>query len=260
MKTLLIVLLVCAHVSSPSAQTIDDLTFVTEHYPPLNYIEGGELKGIAVEALGEMFKLTGSNNTLEDVKLWPWARGYNRVLHTRNTVLFSTARTEARETLFKWVGPIIPSRVVIVAKKSRHVRIDSAKDLDGYRIGTVRDDIGEQLLLERGVDKGVLQPTISGLNTAKMLEKDRVDMWAYEEIIAFWNLRIIGGNPDDYEVVYTLKESQYYFALHKETVGTVVEALQSALNRIKAEGKFQKIVDSYSRKGNMEKVQEDDGK
>ncbi len=219
MKILMVVLAAWIHASSLAAQTVDDLTFLTEHYPPFNYEEDKKLQGIAVETLREMFKLVDTKKTLQDVKLWPWARGYSRVMNTKNTVLFSTARTEAREKLFKWVGPIAPSHVVVLAKKSRKVKVDSVENFSQYRIGVVRDDIGEQLLLQLGVKKESIHQTISGISAAKMLHSDRIDVWAYEEIIALWNLRIIEGNPQDYETVYSLKRTQYFFAFHKQYGG-----------------------------------------
>ena len=100
-----------------SAQTVDDLTFITEDYPPFNFERDGKRQGIAVDALAEMLALAGARKTRADIKVWPWARGYETALKEKNTVLFSTTRTEAREGLFKWVGPIMPSRIVLVAKK-----------------------------------------------------------------------------------------------------------------------------------------------
>jgi len=166
MKTLVLVLATLIFSSTLVAQTVDDLTFLTEHYPPFNFEEDEKLQGIAVESLREMFKLVDTDKTIQDVKLWPWARGYSRVLDTKNTVLFSTARTEAREKLSKWVGPVAPSHIVVLAKKSRGAKVDSIQDLHKYRIGVVRDDIGEQLLLQMGVRKGNIHQTISGICAA----------------------------------------------------------------------------------------------
>ncbi len=108
MKKLVLVILAFIGSVNLAAQTVDDLMFLTEHYPPLNYEEDGKLQGIAVEALVEMFKLVDAEKTIKDVKLWPWARGYRSVLSKKNTVLFSMARTEARENLWKMMRPCDP--------------------------------------------------------------------------------------------------------------------------------------------------------
>ena len=174
-----LILIVCGLFFSTTlfAQSIDDLVFITEDYAPLNFSKDGKVQGISVDVLVEILKVAGSKKTRKDISLQPWARGYKQALNKKNTALFAMSRTEAREELFQWVGPIIPSSIVLVAKKSRGIKIDSVKEITQYsEIGVVRDDIGEQMLLELGVPKKNLYQTNSGINTAKMLQKDRVDM------------------------------------------------------------------------------------
>jgi polar amino acid transport system substrate-binding protein len=243
-----LILIVCGLIiSTPHfAQSIDDLVLITENYAPLNFSKDGKVQGISVDVMVEILKVSGSKKTREDISLQPWARGYKQVQEMKNTALFAMSRTEAREELFKWVGPIIPSNIVLVAKKSRGIKINSVEDFSQYnRFGVVRDDIGEQMLLKLGVPKENLHQTNSGMNTAKMLDKDRVDMWAYGRIVALWNIKELGFNPDDYEEVYTLKESQQYFAFHKDTDPTVIAKLQKALDELKSNGKLKEIVSTY---------------
>ena len=246
MKKLVLMLSLLTSTANLWAQTVDDLSFVTENYAPLNFEEEGKVRGIAVDALVAIFELVGAPKTVADIELWPWARGYQAVLNKKNTVLFSMARTEAREKLFKWVGPCAPSEVVIVAKKSRKIKIESPRDIGQFKTGVVRDDIGEQLLLQLGVKETALHQTNSGLSTAKMLARDRVDMWAYEKDVASWNLREAGADPSTYEVVYSLKKSNYFYAFHKETDDQVIATLQKALDKLKADGTLEKIAARYT--------------
>jgi polar amino acid transport system substrate-binding protein len=109
-----------------------------------------------------MLTIAGAKKSRADIKIWPWARGYETALKEKNTVLFSTTRTEARENLFKWVGPIMPSRIVLVAKKTEH----QAKNK------TIQAN--------------------SGVSVAKMLHADRVDMWAYGAPVIMRNLKELG--------------------------------------------------------------------
>lgn len=230
------------------AQTIDDLTFITEDYPPFNFERDGNRQGIAVDTLAEMLALTGAKKTRADIKVWPWARGYETAQKEKNTVLFSTTRTDAREHLFKWVGPIMPSRIVLVAKKKRGVRISSVDDINkaSYKVGAVREDIGGQLLVKMGAGKERLVLANSGVSLAKMLQADRLDLWAYGAPVIMWNLKELGFHAADYEEVFTLTESQhYYFAVNKETDDALVARLQTALEQIKASGRFADIVARY---------------
>lgn len=230
------------------AQSLDELAFITEEYPPFNFERDGKRQGIAVDALIEMLAADGARKTRADIKLWPWARGYETAMKEKNTVLFSTTRTEAREKLFKWVGPIMPSRIVLVAKKKRGIRIRTIDELNrmDLKIGVVREDIGGQLLARMGVGKDKTLQANSGVSVAKMLHAGRVDLWAYGAPVILWNLKELGYDTGEYEEVYTLTESdQYYFALNKDTDDKLVAKLQAALDRIKANGKFNEIVARY---------------
>jgi polar amino acid transport system substrate-binding protein len=230
------------------AQSLDELVFITEDYPPFNFERDGKRHGIAVDVLEEMLALAGAKKTRADIKVWPWARGYETALKEKNTVLFSTTRTEARERLFKWVGPIMPSRIVLVAKKAREIRLRSVEDLNqaSYKIGVVREDIGGLLLANAGIGKERTVQANSGVSVAKMLHAGRVDMWAYGAPVIMWNLKELGYPTDEYEEVFTLTESQqYYYAVNKDTDDRLVEKLQAALKQVKAKGRFNAIAARY---------------
>lgn len=181
-----------------------------------------------------MFKQAGTDRGLNDIEVMNWAMGYKLAQHKKNTVLFSTTRTEIRENLFKWVGPISATEISIIGKKSRGIQIASNEDLNQHRIGAVRDDIGELLLLSRGVDPKNIYRTNSAENTAKMLVAGRIDLWAYESGVASWNLQEQGESPDDYETIKVLEKSHLYFAIQKDTSDHLVSKLQAALEQVRA--------------------------
>ena len=229
-----------------TVKSVDDLELLTENHAPLNYRKDGVLLGISVDTMVEMLALAGSTKSRRDIHLQPWKRAYETALDKKNTALFAMTRNESRENLFKWVGPILPSNIVVIAKKSKGIRIDSVEDLNGFtKIGAVREDIGEQLLLEKGVRKENIYQTNSGMNTAKMLHSDRIQLWAYGRIIAFWYLRELGYDTADYEVVHVLHESSQYYAFNKAVPDEVIAQLQAALDTLKKNGTLDKIIRSY---------------
>jgi len=87
-------------------------------------------------------------------------------------------------------------------------------------------------LLNRGVDQDSIYRTNSSENTAKMLIAGRIDLWAYESSVAFWNLHEQGENSDDYEVIKVLEEAYLYFAIQKDTSDLLVTRLQRALDQL----------------------------
>lgn len=247
MKTLLLTFLLLSISCGLSAQTVNDLVPITEEYPPYNYTEGETIKGIAVDALVEMFKSVGSEKTRRDIGSLTWARGYSIAQQKENTLFFSMARTESREQLFKWVGPIIQSEIVLLAKKDRNFKIESIEEINkrGYRVGAVLKDVGEQTLHELGVDKDSIYRFFNGIYLLQMLYFDKIDMLAYEKAVTAWHIENLGYAGDDYEVIYTLKKVDYYYALHKETDDAIVSKLQTALDRLKESGEFDIILNRY---------------
>lgn len=246
MKRLLLLVWAILLASSLAAQTVDDLFLMTENYAPINFKKDGRLQGISVDTMVEMLKLVGSKQTRKDIRLFPWARGYKMALEQKNTVLFVMTRSEAREPLFQWVGPLVPSNIVLMAKKSQGIQIKSKDDLLQFRrIGAIRDDIGHQLLLQLGIPPKQIHRTTSPTSAVQMLNLGRIDMWAYGRIVALWYIKEFGFDPNDYEEVYTLKQAYQYFAFHKDTPPTLIKQFQEALDQVKASPQFEEIVNKY---------------
>jgi polar amino acid transport system substrate-binding protein len=237
--------LILSLVSAAAAASVDDIVFMTEQYPPYNLEADNKLQGIAVDTLTLMLQRAGSTQAREDIELLPWARGYKRVLSDPNTCLFSTTRTEEREDLFKWVGPIAPNTVSLIAKKERNIKIDSAEDLKKHKIGTIRDDVAEQYLANAGIGLNDMERVAESILNIKKLNRGRIDLWAYGENVAMWEVKANGFNPSDYESVYVLNKNELYFAFNKDTPDSVIEKLQAALDSVKADGEYEKILDRY---------------
>ena len=72
----------------------------------------------------------GSSQSIEDVKLRSWAKSYSVAQKKKNAMVFSTTRTDSREALFKWVGPIATATVGIVALKSKKIVINKVSDFN----------------------------------------------------------------------------------------------------------------------------------
>jgi polar amino acid transport system substrate-binding protein len=243
-KKVLLILLSVVTVYATEA----NIEMLTEHYPPYNMKVDGKLTGSSVELLDVMLKKMNSSQTIKDVKLTNWSRAYNKTLKTKNSVLFTTTRTELREDLFKWVGPIQSAEVGLIALKSKNIKINDDKDLDTYKIGTVLEDVGEQLLIKRGVSKKNLQ-YLSGENAINLsfskMERGRIDMFSYNTTVAFANAKKNGFDSNKYEVVYTLKKGEVYFAFNKDTDDAIIQKWQKALDQVKSDGTFNSIIAKY---------------
>jgi len=230
------------------AQPINDLNFTTENYPPYNFKENKKLQGISIDLLDQIFKNLNSKQSINNIPILPWARAYNYTLNNKNNVLFSMTRTKKREKLFKWVGPITNTRIVLFAKKSKNIKIKSFQDIKKNKIGTVNNDIGEQILHKMKIDQKQIYQ-VSGINSLErlllMLQRDRIDLLCYEETVIKWELKKIGLKISDFETVCKIEEAELYYAFHKDTPDEIINKLQNTLDKIKDNGKYQIIIDKY---------------
>jgi len=240
----LLVVVFCFVSAGAWAATVDDLTYLTEEYPPYNMTaEDGTPTGFAVDLLGAVFEKLGASTTIKDIQVVPWARGYNDAQKKPNTCLFSTTRTEERENLFKWVGPIYTSTFDAMALKKRDFQVNSPEDLINLRAGVIRDDVGDPLAQSFGIKN--IERTPDNEQNIKKLNAGRIDIWIYGERAAKIQLAEAGFNPEDYESVWVLNESSLYYAFHKDTDPTLLEAMQKALDELREDGTYQNLVNKY---------------
>lgn len=216
------------------ANNLSHLTYFTESYPPYNYRDNYQLTGIAVDLLDAAVSKFETEFDPSQIQLVPWARGYKLTKIGKDTVLFSMTRTAYRESTFEWVGPISATRVVLFASKSRQLKITQQSQLKQYNIGVIRDDIGEQSLLALGVNKDQIHRAHNARYLVQMLELKRIDLWAYDELVGRWLIKNSGLNADDFEVVYTLKDSQLYYAFSKDSDPELRQKLQQGIDQVKS--------------------------
>jgi polar amino acid transport system substrate-binding protein len=202
--------------------------FYAEDYPPANFYENQELKGLSVDTLRLMWQALDIKP--KKIAIVPWARGYKNVLNQPNSALFTMSRTPARERLFKWVGPLFSSVHILVAKKSRHFQFDHVSQVVEYRVATVRGDISQILLQQIGFPE-VNMAKLPDLRTAfLMMQSDRVEMMIVSVHGFKHLLEQMGVDEGGYEQVLFLNKSSNYIAFNKSTSDTVVAAYQSALD------------------------------
>jgi ABC-type amino acid transport substrate-binding protein len=217
--------------SNALAVGFDKLTIMTEDYPPYNYVENNQPMGKAVDLLLKATKAVGNPINKDQIRVTAWARAYQTAKSGPNTILFSTTRTEERENLFKWAGPIDEIRIVLIAKKSTGITNVAPQNIN-VDVGVVRDDIGDHLSVSAGVPDSVIKRNSKPDGMAKMLATDRIKAWAYPERTAFKHLKSIGENIDDYEVIHVLKASSLYFAFSKDVDDAIVAKLQQGINMV----------------------------
>lgn len=218
--------------------------WMSEQYPPYNYVDQhGKARGISVEILAAMWKHLGIPE--QQLEFLPWARSYTLLQREPQTALFAMTYTPQREQLFRFVGPFIATRIVLLAPRSARLQIANSADIAALRIGVVRDDIGASLLDERGIAQDEIIHSNLAENLIQMLHRGRVDAIAYSDDVAEWKMRSAGIDPQEYESVFTLLEGQLGFAFHAQTPTPWLNQLQQALEQVEASGEAEKIRQKY---------------
>ena len=220
-----------ATVTTP--QPTEDLMFVTEDYPPLNYIENGTIKGISVDILRGVLQRLDTPVSSDRIRVLPWARAYETALSRNNTAVFATVRLAEREHLFKWAGPLATERKVVFAKKDNRPSIASPDDLNRYRIGVVKEDSAHLQLQGIGVNASRIYayPNVQGVIAAAM--DGSIDLWCYGETVGRYSSRAVTGDPNYFAVVYSLAPQDLYYAFNPNTSDQFVAEFQSALDNVR---------------------------
>jgi len=207
----------------------EEFKVYTEQNPPFNFMTNTGVHGTSTQLLKRLFEKAHYQLADNTIALVPWARGYHEVLHVKNTMIYSMARTPEREALFAWVGPIGTMRIGILAKKNRHVVLSNLKENTRYKIGTILNTAAEQLMLEQGMNKRALEYFTNIDSQLKKLKEDRLDGVAFSIDAMYQLLRDMGCDLAEYEVVYVLRESDLYFAFNKQTNPQIIQNLNDIL-------------------------------
>jgi polar amino acid transport system substrate-binding protein len=205
------------------------------------------LTGISTEILDLMLQKISPKQTINKVKLKPWATAYKIVLKKNNTMLFSTARIKEREKLFKWVGPIMATSIDLITLKQNNSHIDKS-NLNNFKIGVILKDVGEELLLYNGVKKDNFVYSVgkqSLIDNIHKLLDHKVDIIANNLQVVKYNAKLHNINSDVFKKVFTLQQYDLYFAFNKNIDDKIIDQYQTILNKIKADGLIEKIKAKY---------------
>lgn len=231
---------------SLQSQDIPEFLIMTEEWKPYNYMNRDTLEGISVEILDRILRASGSRQNRADFELYPWARAYKTIQEQRNTILFTMLRTEARENMFKWVGPIQVINFNIYGLRSRNLKISSIDDLAQYTFVTMKDDASEELLREKGkLNDDHFFRANSNQHVAQLLASGRYDMILTSDIIAKSLAGYLGEDPEIFEPLMTFDTQKLYFAFHIKTDDSLIRLFQESLDDMKKEGIVDHIINKY---------------
>jgi len=230
---------------SPTASAEHPLLIVTEEMPPYNMTQDGRVTGMSTEVVQAVLKEIGLEASIQPM---PWARAYELALNESNVLIYSIARTPAREQLFQWVGAIAPTRWFIFSLTERPIKLGSLNDARAYQIATVHQDVGEQYLVSQGFRIGKeLQSSNKYEHNYRKLKVDHVELWISNELNALYLTRQNGEDPEkvlirSLPLPELTSQEGLSMAFSRGTPAQMVEKFRSGLETIRRNGVYDAIM------------------
>ena len=232
MKSIFFTFLIVLFATSVNGKLIIN----TEEYAPLSYTENGILKGIATEQVEAIFSLA---NIDYEMRVFPWARSYNKALTEANTCVFTTSHTPERSKLFKWVEPLSLNMSILVKSKQSSVSVSTIDEAMKYRIGIQNEDVAGTYLKNRGFIS--LDSAANADQSILKLLAGRVDMVALAE--SRYLTMVKQGQPIEKVIdIFALKMG---LACNRQVEDQTINKLQKALDKLIQEGMQDKINTKY---------------
>lgn len=220
----------------------EPIRVVTEELPPYSMTVNGKLGGMATELVQAVLDEIGEKSSIQSM---PWARAYDTALNGRNVLIYSIARTPAREALFHWIEPIVTGHWYLYSTNPNlHLRnLDEARQ---YQVATVKDDVGEQYLLSQGfeIGKNLQSSNRYDLNYEK-LRMGRVDLWIVNKLNADYIIRQHGQAPEQtlYPVLdlANLGGAELSMAFSRNTSPATLARFRQGLQAVRESGRLEAI-------------------
>jgi len=224
-----------------------ELKFVAEDLPPFHFFDANKKPTGAlvevVEALMFRTKLSGS------IELIPFARSYNLALKKQNTFMFSLMKSEDRKEHFQWVGHIYKSKAFLVGLRNRsNIQISNIGEAKSFIVGTIRGYHSEKYLKNEGFSvQNNLHLSVNYKHMWSMLFGQRIDFILTNFIAIDREMKSIGLNKEEIKAFIELHNfpGDLFIATGLTTSSKTVTALSEALQQIKADGTYKRIMGKW---------------
>ncbi len=218
----------------------ESISFVTEDYPPFNYREGKDIKGATVDQVREIMAGIGVDDYT--IEVMPWARAYNQALTTPMSCAFVTAHNAKRDSLFKWVQPLLVDRNILIKHTGSDVTAKNLDEARQYVTGTWQEDYTETLLRQANFPKIDVANDFNA--TLKKLLRGRIDLMPISQF--YFDKLKQEGQP--VEEVTLLASQPMGISCQKDFPDDLLARMQAALDKMIADGEQKRIFLKYGLK------------
>lgn len=227
----------------PSVVAAQELPIVFEEYPPYEYTENGEVKGVNMDIIREAFRRMGRTPSFEPR---PWKRALFELEHGDILALSSGFKTPKRETFAIFPSePLAMETNVIISLSVSGVEVKSLEDLRDLSIGVIREySYGHEFDSMTGLTKVV---TNSNPQLLKMLLNQRMDVILGNKVV----MKYLAKEMDklsSFKFLYEIGSEPLYLFFSRvrgEEAEILARDFGETIRAMHEDGTFKAIEDRY---------------
>ena len=226
-----------------------ELLFVTEHTPPYQFhTKSNDVDGLTIKIIQSALELTPFQY---QIKIYPWPRSFRLAKGKKNTCIFLMSRDKEREKHFQWVAPILSTNDYFVGLSSRDdIEINSIEDVKKYKVAVLKEDRTYYELLKRGFveNKNLFIINNSSSMLKVLTKREQIDFVLSDSITVKYRAMFHNMDPNLFKTYFKLTETpiELYLACSLQTPKETVQKLAQAINTIKENGVYDKILGTYN--------------
>ncbi|MFZ6775709.1 substrate-binding periplasmic protein [Undibacterium sp. Ji83W] len=215
-------------------------------YPPYEYVEQGEVKGIAVDIVKEAFRLMGHQAT---INIYPMRRSLEMVKSGEVDGIFTAFKTPEREKFIAYTNePVLLLTISLWAKNDSNISFDGdLSHLSQYRFGAVRG-ISYGSKFDELSKSGLLNVELASDQTSaiNMALANRFDILISNHFGAIHEMKKM-GLLNDFKVLYpVIQEQETFFGFaRKAHLEPLRDELDQILRLLKQNGYYDLVLKKY---------------
>jgi polar amino acid transport system substrate-binding protein len=251
------VLIVCLCILLRSVTADVERTFdaSTLHYPPYQYVEGNQVKGIAIDIIREAMARAGPYHV--DFNFYPWKRAVNLTEFGQSDMLFNAGKNRARHKWGRYVNSVLIEQSYVLFKRKKHLFTispdysDTKDKVISIRKGYLYGDGFFRQAIDNGRFYTVLYSDSTAQSVRQLLSK-RIDMFIGDQLPVMYYIKeqgledqidIVLHNGSKLEVLYW---PTYILFSKERSSPELISKVNDAMESIKVDGTFDRIIKRYS--------------
>jgi polar amino acid transport system substrate-binding protein len=216
------------------------INFITEEWPPYNYVEQRHLTGVSVKIVQALQQELGRS---DPIQVYPSQRA-KLILESRaRSMMFSMFRTPERETRYKWIGPIGRDAIYFYQRRGSPLQIRTLQDAKAVPVIASRQaGLVFNILIAAGFTNLDASAYSSKQVYGKLL-RGRAELAISDSPLGVRYLLKQMGLPADalQQTAVKVVESDLYIAASPDFSDAEIAQWQQALDRLKARGELERL-------------------